>query len=875
MLKTIVTPIIILLCVICISTLYVGYQINTATLRAALIDREKKRSEQIVHGVKALLAAEVENLSNLSNLAARDDSLADVLVEYAEGWGGPERIAEVSEELKRHMGVDVMEVTDSRGAILYSGDSDRRPGALSDIWGVDEALDGEKMVVAVRLERGWGVRCLAPLAREEKILGTLNIGFDVNNEFVRKISRAVHSEISIATLEGIVAGAIQSEGPMAVDFQDTKFWNRLAEAERPVFRENPRLKQFAMYAAVRVVDETFCLLVKTDISSTYELLELKNRQLLKRSFFILFISIIAGSAAAVFISRPLGKLKKKIMALAARYSEKNQPLIVEGNEIKQLVNAFEVMSEAVEDAMAARKRSEKTLKENEKKYRNLFSSALDGILIFSEKALLLDINDAGRRLFGLDKETILKTSPLEYLPEDIFNQLADFIRGERSDEELFLAFQWTRRDGALFELELQSKSYFQNHQRQFITNLKDVTERKRTEREKKELLEKAERFKKMEALGLLAGGVAHDLNNILSGILSYPDLLLLEDNLDESVRRSIETIKLSGEKAAAVVTDLLTIARGVAIEKTAVDLNTLIQGFRDSPEFLKIKMDCPFIHFVSDSRANLSMIRASETHLIKILLNLVINAAESFPEKDRSGVVRVGVRNVNLDAPLEGYEKFEEGEYVCLSVSDTGPGISKKHLPNIFEPFYTRKFMGRGGTGLELAVVWNLMEDHYGYIQVKSDHEGARFDLYFPAVRETRKSVVVLPPIEKYRGRGERILVVDDEELQRDLCLGILTRLGYRVDSVSSGESALSYIKNARVDLVILDMIMDPGINGLETFKRILDIRPDQKAIVISGFSESDDVRRTLTLGAGRFIKKPYTIEVLGMSVKSELNNPG
>ena len=227
--------------------------------------------------------------------------------------------------------------------------------------------------------------------------------------------------------------------------------------------------------------------------------------------------------------------------------------------------------------------------------------------------------------------------------------------------------------------------------------------------------------------------------------------------------------------------------------------------------------------------------------------------------------------NRYVDKPIRGYSDVNEGEYAVFSVSDDGPGILPNDLDRIFEPFYTKKIMGRSGTGLGLAVVWNVMQDHKGYIDVKSDENGTSFELYFPITREVISDRDLSVPIQDYKGNGETILVVDDVPSQLEIACEVLTTLGYKAEAVNSGEEAVEYLKENTVDLVLLDMIMEPGINGRETYEQILKIHPGQKAIIVSGFAETDEVKEALKLGAGRYVKKPISLERLGLAVKEEL----
>ena len=220
-----------------------------------------------------------------------------------------------------------------------------------------------------------------------------------------------------------------------------------------------------------------------------------------------------------------------------------------------------------------------------------------------------------------------------------------------------------------------------------------------------------------------------------------------------------------------------------------------------------------------------------------------------------------------------GYDDVEEGDYVVFSISDTGVGILSEDMERIFEPFYTKKVMGRSGTGLGMAVVWGTVKDHKGYIDVQStEGKGATFTIYFPVTRKALDKDKSLLTIEDYMSKGEVILVVDDVEEQRKIASRMLSKLGYSVTSVSSGEEAVDYMKNNSADLLVLDMIMAPGIDGLETYRRILELHPKQKAIIASGFSETDRVKEAQRLGAGAYVKKPYLIQKIGLAVRAEID---
>jgi signal transduction histidine kinase/ActR/RegA family two-component response regulator len=407
------------------------------------------------------------------------------------------------------------------------------------------------------------------------------------------------------------------------------------------------------------------------------------------------------------------------------------------------------------------------------------------------------------------------------------------------------------------------------YQQELETKVQELANREESHQRLEAQLQRAE---KMEAIGMLAGGVAHDLNNILSGVVSYPELLLMDMPADGPMRQPIETIKRSGEKAAAIVQDLLTLARrGVAITEK-VDLNVLIRRYLGSPEYQVLMGRHPQVAVETRLATDLLPIDGSPVHLSKTIMNLVANAAEAMPT---GGRIRIETANRHIDKPVSGYDDVRQGAYATFQIADSGVGIAPADLRRIFEPFYTKKVMGKSGSGLGMAVVWGTVKDHHGYIDVQStEGHGTVFTLYLPVSQKDLAASDPRPAAEELLGRGERILVVDDMPEQRQIAAAMLEKLGYEVHTVASGEEAVSYLILHQADLVILDMIMDPGIDGLETYRQILNLHTHQKAIIVSGFSENERVKAAQAMGAGAYIRKPYTFEKIGLAVRTELDRP-
>jgi PAS domain S-box-containing protein len=519
--------------------------------------------------------------------------------------------------------------------------------------------------------------------------------------------------------------------------------------------------------------------------------------------------------------------------------------------------------------------SEKALKESEEKYKNLVQHAPAGIFEFDMETLrFISVNDVMCEYTGYSEDEFLEIDPVTLLADE--SSKATF---EKVIEEVFATkphdlpseFRIKGKDGHILWVLSNARFFYEDGApKRAMAVITDVTEIRKAEEEKRILEAKLQNAKKLESLGTLAGGVAHDLNNILSGIVGYPDLLLHNLDPDSSLREPLNTIKKSGQKAAEVVQDLLTLARRSVSTKRVIDLNQIVQDYLTSLEYRKIIGEREDITVKVNQSDNVLRLMGSETHISKTIMNLVQNAVDAMPA---GGNLTIATRDSYIDLPFGGFETIPMGEYAIVEIGDTGIGMPTTDLEKIFEPFYTKKVLGRSGTGLGMSVVWGTVKDHEGYIDIATaEGLGTTFSLYFPA---SRLDIDVQPSvyIEDYLGSGESILVIDDAQEQRELAMRMMRRLGYQVCSASSGEKAVKLIQQHNFDLLILDMIMPPGIDGLETYKRILDIVPGQKAIIASGYSQTENVKETLRLGAYSYVRKPFTLENIGLAVRRALRS--
>lgn len=518
-----------------------------------------------------------------------------------------------------------------------------------------------------------------------------------------------------------------------------------------------------------------------------------------------------------------------------------------------------------------RRRAEDALRESEEKYRLVVENASDAILV-AQDGIMKFVNRRTVDLFGYPEEILTAKPFIKFIhPEDrsmVLDRHERRVRGE--DLPPVYPFRVLAEDGTLKWVEIHAIIIMWEGKPATLNFIRDVTERRRADEERKTLGERLRRGEKMEALGTLAGGVAHDLNNALAVLVGYSELLLMEIPEDNPWREKISKIEHSSHRAAAIISDLLTLARRGVAASQVVNFNKVISDYFNTPQFEKLKIYHPHVIFKADLEQDLLNIKGSPVHLEKTIMNLISNASEAISDR---GEVKIQTKNLYIDTPIMGYDEVQQGDYVVLTVSDNGMGISSKDIEKIFEPFYTKKVMGRSGTGLGLAVVWGTVKDHKGYIDVQSEEgKGTTFSLYFPVTREALFEDQISISVSEYIGNSESILVVDDIEVQRELAVQMLKKLNYAVATVSSGEEAAEYLKKNKVDLIVLDMIMDPGIDGLETYERILEINPRQRAIIVSGFAETERVKKAQELGVGAYVRKPYILEKIGLAIREELD---
>ncbi|MDR3632126.1 MAG: response regulator [Desulfocapsaceae bacterium] len=500
---------------------------------------------------------------------------------------------------------------------------------------------------------------------------------------------------------------------------------------------------------------------------------------------------------------------------------------------------------------------------SEKRFQILAEAAWEGIVIH-EKGMLLEANRQFYAMFGYEAEDLGQGLFLEKILVP-----ASLKRVNRYIENNFFGTceaRGRRKDRTEFPLEANVRFINFQGRPARVCAIRDISERVRAEEEKLALHKKLLKADNLRSLGQMAGSVAHDLNNILSGVVSYPDLLLAQMQESDQFYAKIKKIQDAGKRAAAVVADLVMLARGGSSLTTVENINDIILSHLGSIEHCGRMANYPDVVIETDLQPDLHNTHCSNLHIQKILLNLLGNALEAV---QRHGRIRISTQNcrcVNSLAPDPAPHRA--GRYIKMSIADDGHGIPLKYAEHIFEPFYTTKIMGKSGTGLGLSIVWNAVRDHNGWIEVRDNEPGALFEIYLPATLEKRSCMEGVGASRLLRGNGEKILLIDDEPEQNEILEKLVTSLGYKTFWVSSGEEGLAFLHSQPVDLILLDMIMGDGLNGRETYERILQIRPGQKVIIISGCSKNEDLLQAQALGVTQFLEKPVTLVKLSQALQ-------
>ncbi|MCJ7614931.1 MAG: PAS domain S-box protein [Desulfobacterales bacterium] len=516
--------------------------------------------------------------------------------------------------------------------------------------------------------------------------------------------------------------------------------------------------------------------------------------------------------------------------------------------------------------LVERKRAEEALCESEERFRSLVEITSDWIWEVDVDSVYTYASPKANELLGYEPEEIIGKTPFDFMPEDEAERLAGLFRDIVQSGKPFSRLENTNicKDGQHVVLETSGVPVLDAHGNVlgYRGIDRDITARKHSETEKKKLQTQLQLLQKLESLGTLAGGIAHDFNNLLMGIQGNISLMLLDMDSTHPFYEMFKNIEKQVKSGAKLTSHLLGYARKGKYEVKPIDLNQLVEDISET--FARTRKE---ITIRRDFADDLLAIEADSGQIEQVLLNLFINASDAMHGGGNLILKTINVTHNDMKSKV--YEP-KPGNYILLTVTDTGTGMDKRTAKRIFDPFFTTKEMGRG-TGLGLASAYGIIKAHGGYIDVESKKgQGTTFRIYLP-VSENKVQQVIKTAEGVIKGTGT-VLLVDDEEDIVEVGQRLLEALGYRALIAKGGEEAIEiYRKNRKhIDIVVLDMVM-PNIGGGKAYDRMKEIDPDVKVLLSSGYSIDGEANEILKRGCNGFIQKPFNINEVSEKIREIL----
>lgn len=518
-----------------------------------------------------------------------------------------------------------------------------------------------------------------------------------------------------------------------------------------------------------------------------------------------------------------------------------------------------------------RKRIEKALKESERRYRLIHNTVFDGIIITDSTDTIVDLNPSAEKMFGYEKGGLIGTHLTEIMPEGYRERHNEGVKryletGITTIMGKITEVEGLKKNGEVFPIELVVSTFLLGGEINFTGTVRDITERKRAEYEKELIQARLSQSQKMEAIGRFAGGIAHDFNNILTAIRGNAELAL--DGVDPSspLYSRLDGIVLSVLHASKLTRQLLLFSRGQPFELQPLNINGVIENMlkmisRIIGEGFSISTDLP---------EGLWPVRADEGSIEQVIMNLAVNARDAMPG---GGTLSIKTGNaVFTEEECRGLPGSSPGKAVCITVADTGVGMKKEFINRIFEPFFTTKESGKG-TGVGLAMVYGVIKQHGGWITVQSEPgEGTVFRIYLPAVDEKAAAGKTEAAGKKTYGRGERILLVEDEKDIMEFSRTVLVENGYVVFTAATARAAEEILEKERweFDLVMSDAVL-PDRHGSQLLDSVASARPGIAVLLSGTFADA----RAAATGKKRYryLQKPYSLAGLLRAVTVSLES--
>jgi PAS domain S-box-containing protein len=524
-------------------------------------------------------------------------------------------------------------------------------------------------------------------------------------------------------------------------------------------------------------------------------------------------------------------------------------------------------------ARDAERRSEARIKVSEERFRRLLESAPDAMVIAVDDDRIGLVNGQTEMLFGYSREELIGQPieilvPPRYRAANRAGRTGIFAQSDSRPMGTGLEIFALRKDLTEFPAEISLSLASTAEGGVLTVAIRDITKRRRTEQALQRTEEQLRQAQKMEAVGALAAGVAHDFNNILSIVLSYAGFVLDQLAPSDQMHADVEEIRKAGERAVHLTRQLLAFSRQQAVDPRVVSLNEIARGL----EKMLRRVGGEAVELTFIPAHSLGMVRADPGHIEQVLMNLVVNARDAMPT---GGQITIETANVDLDEVYaSAHPGLASGQYVTIGVSDTGTGMDAATRERVFEPFFTTKEMGKG-TGLGLSVVYGIVKQSGGYVHVNSETgKGTTFTVYLPRIDEdVPESILPPPPLTTLRG-SEAILLVEGDEQLRAIEATILRRSGYSVvEAQNGGEAFLACERHqGAIGLLLTDVVM-PRMNGIELATRLAPMQPQMRVLYMSGRVDNSRLHEQ-ALSSGAYLQKPITPDSLLRKVREVLDFP-
>jgi len=521
---------------------------------------------------------------------------------------------------------------------------------------------------------------------------------------------------------------------------------------------------------------------------------------------------------------------------------------------------------AINRDITERKQVEEKIKNSESKYKLLVENLNEGIWQIDKDSVTNFVNSTMANMLGYTVEEMMGKPLFDFMDEQGKKLAAKNVEDRKKGVQEHHDFEFMNKNGTRVYASLQTSPITDKDGNYLgaLAGIQDITDRKNLEKEKEKTAEYLLQSQKMESIGHLAGGIAHDFNNIVAGIMGYTDLELgrIKDGTSTptSIERCFETILSATERAKDLTAQLLGFARKGKYNPQNLDINSIITEVSQ----LVSKGITPTGHSIEHILKSEKHVNADATQMYQVIQNIVINAKDAMPN---GGKITVTCEDVKITKKVIGkLAIIPPNNYVKVTVSDQGTGIPDEIMHKIFDPFYTTKEKGKG-TGLGLSTTYGIIQNHNAYMDLETEvGKGTKFSLYFPAVERKKPSQEQQASVEKGNGK---ILVVDDEVLIRDVAETVLSSAGYQITTAQEGNEALESYKKEKYDLVLSDLIMPNGMEGIELYQKIKEINPNAKVCIMTGYQDETKIQQLLKQGVKKIIQKPFRMKQLTEIINS------